>query len=88
MNTLGTGEVLLLDCLTPDHYRGDPQEALYRRAGVTPEREVITYCGRGCAGACGVLALRLLGHGNVRLYDGSWLEWSADDRLPVEREPA
>jgi thiosulfate/3-mercaptopyruvate sulfurtransferase len=57
---------------------------LYRAANVTPDREVITYCGRGYAGACGLLALRLLGYERARLYDGSWAEWSADPTLPVE----
>jgi len=57
---------------------------LYRTAGVTPEREVITYCGRGYAGACGLLALKVLGYERVRLYDGSWAEWSADPSLPAE----
>jgi thiosulfate/3-mercaptopyruvate sulfurtransferase len=61
--------------------------ALYRNAGVTPDREVITYCGRGYAGACGLLALKLLGYERVRLYDGSWAEWSADPDLPVEPSP-
>jgi thiosulfate/3-mercaptopyruvate sulfurtransferase len=60
---------------------------LYRSAGVTPEREVITYCGRGYAGACGLLALKLLGYERVRLYDGCWAEWSADPSLPVELGP-
>jgi thiosulfate/3-mercaptopyruvate sulfurtransferase len=58
--------------------------ALYKGAGVTPDREIITYCGRGNAAACGLLALRCLGYRNVRLYDGSWTEWSADKSLPVE----
>jgi thiosulfate/3-mercaptopyruvate sulfurtransferase len=57
---------------------------LYRDAGVTPDRAVITYCGRGYAAACGLLALKLLGHRDARLYDGSWAEWSADPALPVE----
>lgn len=57
---------------------------LYRAAGVTPERPVITYCGRGFAAACGLLALKVLGHEDVRLYDGSWAEWSADPALPCE----
>jgi thiosulfate/3-mercaptopyruvate sulfurtransferase len=58
--------------------------ALYAAAGVTPDREVITYCGRGYAAACGLLALKTLGHRHVRLYDGSWTEWSADPSLPAE----
>jgi len=62
----------------------DALAGLYRDAGVTPDREVITYCGRGYAGACGLLALKLLGHERARLYDGSWAEWSADPTLPAE----
>ena len=57
---------------------------LYRSAGVTPDREVITYCGRGYAGACGLLALKILGYERARLYDGSWAAWSADPNLPAE----
>lgn len=59
--------------------------ALYTAAGVTPDKKVITYCGRGYAGACGLLALKVLGHPSARLYDGSWTEWSADPDLPAER---
>lgn len=65
----------------------DTLASLYRNAGVTPDREVITYCGRGYAGACGLLALKLLGYERARLYDGSWAEWSADPSLPVEVSP-
>jgi thiosulfate/3-mercaptopyruvate sulfurtransferase len=58
--------------------------ALYENAGVTSDKHVITYCGRGQAAACALLALKLLGHEKARLYDGSWAEWSADLNLPVE----
>ncbi len=58
--------------------------ALYENAGVTSDKHVITYCGRGNAAACALLALKLLGHEKARLYDGSWAEWSADPNLPVE----
>jgi len=47
--------------------------ALYKDAGVTPDSEIITYCGRGNAAACGLLALRSLGYRNVRL-----LRWLLD----------
>lgn len=58
--------------------------ALYAFAGVSSDKQVITYCGRGYAAACGTLALKVLGHSNIRLYDGSWTEWSADPSLPAE----
>jgi thiosulfate/3-mercaptopyruvate sulfurtransferase len=58
--------------------------ALYENVGVTADKEVITYCGRGYAAACGLLALKLLGHEKACLYDGGWSEWSADPTLPVE----
>jgi thiosulfate/3-mercaptopyruvate sulfurtransferase len=58
--------------------------SMYREAGVTPDRDVITYCGRGFAASCGMLALRRAGYTRVRMYDGSWAEWSADPSLPVE----
>lgn len=57
---------------------------LYGEVGLTSHRKVITTCGRGFAAACGLLALRILGHENVSLYDGSWSEWSADQDLPCE----
>lgn len=56
---------------------------LYAAAEIERDRKVITYCGRGYAAACGLLALRILGHQDARLYDGSWAEWSADPDLPT-----
>jgi len=66
----------------------DVLRQLYSAAGIEPRDRVITYCGRGYAGACGLLALRSIGLTDVRLYDGSWCEWSADSSLPIETGPA
>lgn len=56
----------------------------YVKAGVSPEKSVITYCGRGYAASCAALALKIIGHDKVALYDGSWAEWANDPSLPVQ----
>jgi thiosulfate/3-mercaptopyruvate sulfurtransferase len=72
--------------LTPD---GDFKPAaelqqMYEDAGVSPDREVITYCQGGYRAAHSYLALRLLGYPRIRSYVGSWKEWGDRDDLPVE----
>jgi thiosulfate/3-mercaptopyruvate sulfurtransferase len=57
---------------------------MYERAGVTPDREVVTYCQGGYRAAHTYLALRLLGYPRVRNYVGSWKEWGDREDLPVE----
>jgi thiosulfate/3-mercaptopyruvate sulfurtransferase len=57
---------------------------LYDTAGVTPDREVITYCQGAYRAAHTYLALRLLGHTAVRNYLGSWKEWGDRPDLPIE----
>src|SRR5687767_12828494 len=59
-------------------------QRMYDEAGVTPEREVITYCQGGYRAAHSYLALRLLGYPRVRVYLGSWKEWGDRAELPVE----
>jgi thiosulfate/3-mercaptopyruvate sulfurtransferase len=48
------------------------------------DKRVITYCGGGIAASADALALVMLGHPEVRLYDASLSEWTADPRLPME----
>jgi len=59
-------------------------QELFREAGIAPEKQVITYCQIGMRAADIYLALRLLGY-QVRMYDGSWEDWSANSALPVEQ---
>jgi thiosulfate/3-mercaptopyruvate sulfurtransferase len=57
---------------------------MYQDAGVTPDREVLTYCQGGYRAAHSYLALRLLGYPRIRTYVGSWKEWGDREELPVE----
>lgn len=58
---------------------------LYREAGVTPDKEVVVYCRTGVRASHDYFVLRLLGYPRVRLYDGSYIEWAADETLPIAR---
>ncbi len=44
--------------------------------GITPDKEIVTYCRSGVRAAHTYVVLRALGFPRVRNYDGSWLEWS------------
>lgn len=58
---------------------------LYRSAGFTPDREIITYCQLGVRGAHTWFVLsELLGYPDVRNYDGSWAEYGNRAESPIE----
>ena len=60
--------------------------AIYEGKGVTPDKEVITYCRIGERSSHTWFALNyLLGYPNVRNYDGSWTEWGSLIGAPIER---
>ena len=59
--------------------------AMYSRAGITPDKEVISYCQGGYRAAHSYVALRLIGFPKVRNYIGSWKEWGDRTDLPIEK---
>lgn len=55
-------------------------------AGISPDRQVITYCRIGERSSHTWFVLRyLLGYEDVRNYDGSWTEWGNSVGTPIER---
>jgi len=61
-------------------------DELYRSKGVTPDKEVVTYCRIGERSSFTWFVLKyLLGYPNVRNYDGSWTEWGNSIRFPIEK---
>ncbi len=63
-----------------------PVEELRRKlqdAGMDLSKPVVTSCGSGITAAVVSLALASVGHGDNRLYDGSWTEWGGRTDTPV-----
>lgn len=52
--------------------------------GITVGDTVYLYCFKGARASNSYLALKLAGVRDVRIYFGSWNEWSRDPALPIE----
>ncbi len=52
--------------------------------GVKPETPVYLYCFKGARASNSLVALHEAGVRDVRMYFGSWNEWSRDPALPIE----
>ncbi|MFV9504644.1 MAG: sulfurtransferase [Oscillochloridaceae bacterium umkhey_bin13] len=64
----------------------DELRTLYGELGVTPDKDVISYCRIGERSSHTWFVLTyLLGYPRVRNYDGSWTEWGNGVGLPIEK---
>ena len=59
----------------------------FEAAGVREDHETIVYCGSGVTAAPDLLALESAGFTRVRLFPGSWSQWSAEAIRPVAVGP-
>lgn len=78
-NLSADGTMLPADVLR-DQFKNDLR-------GHSPTQTVM-YCGSGVSACHNLLAMEHAGLPGARLYVGSWSEWSADSRRPVETGPA
>ncbi len=64
----------------------EPQEteAIWKEAGVTPDKHLAFYCGTGWRGSEAFYNAWLMGWPNVSVFDGGWFEWSNDPNNPYE----
>ena len=53
-------------------------------AGIAPTDTVYLYCFKGARASNTFLALKQAGFSDVRMYFGSWNEWSRDPALPID----
>lgn len=61
--------------------------SLYKAAGVGTKGKQINFCNTGHWASLGwFVSHELLGNKDVKMYDGSMLEWSADKALPIEQK--
>ena len=52
--------------------------------GITPDKEIITYCQTHHRSSHSYAMLKSLGYGRIRGYAGSWSEWGNASDTPVE----
>jgi thiosulfate/3-mercaptopyruvate sulfurtransferase len=61
----------------------DELKTLFTEKNVLDNPRIIAYCGGGISATIDALALTLIGHDNVAVYDGSMSEWVKDESLPL-----
>jgi thiosulfate/3-mercaptopyruvate sulfurtransferase len=77
------------DMLRDGKYRSAAEiREIAEKAGLSPDREIITYCHRGARAATALYGLKLAGYDKVKIYVGSWHEWAGNAALPLEIGPA
>jgi thiosulfate/3-mercaptopyruvate sulfurtransferase len=62
----------------------DQLHALYTKAGITPDKEIILHCQTHQRSAHSYIVLKSLGYTRLKGYPGSWSEWGNNPATPIE----
>jgi thiosulfate/3-mercaptopyruvate sulfurtransferase len=81
----GSHNVYYNSLLNPDDGTYLPPDKLRQQfePSGTFDRRTIVYCGGGVSAGLDAIALTMLGHDDIAIYDGSMFEWCADPALPL-----
>ncbi len=64
----------------------DQVVAAMRQLGIKKHHTIYIYCFKGARAANTYVALKSSGFNNIKVYFGSWNEWSRDENLPIESD--
>jgi thiosulfate/3-mercaptopyruvate sulfurtransferase len=56
-------------------------EVNWGRNGITADKRICFYCGTGWRASEAFFHAYLMGWKDICIYDGGWLEWSAQNRI-------
>jgi thiosulfate/3-mercaptopyruvate sulfurtransferase len=63
----------------------DALRELYTAKGITPDKEIVVHCASGGRAAQSLFTLTLLGYPRVKVYYGSFSDYSALPNVPIEK---
>ncbi|MEO8326965.1 MAG: rhodanese-like domain-containing protein, partial [Nitrospirota bacterium] len=74
--------------LQPDATVKPPEQVreIFEDHGLRDNQEIMTYCLGGVRAAWVFCLLRYVGFPRVKVYPGSWWEWSRDFAAPAEKD--
>lgn len=62
----------------------DQIKGKFEATSFSADKEIVCSCGSGVTACILALGLHLMGHQQVKIYDGSWTEWGSRHDLPIE----
>lgn len=69
----------------PENKWKEPQQLQEHFAALSPDQEIIVYCGSGVSATPNIMALQLAGFSHVKLYPGGWSDWISYEEAPVAK---